>query len=522
MASKSIGELNAKVTANAEQFVQEFNRADNEARRASSSIDKEVTKLTKTLERKFGLADIGKDLLRGFGVGSGFEVMNLAIDKVGDLWKDAQEEAKNYLEVSEKIMASMREITKATHDAQFGAMFDPKEQLAKKKSDLADIDKKIGDTSSKIAELNADLGKLGTGSGGGIISGSSVDPLAGKYGYGHTMRGVGDIITDQAVKAGDEQNALIKERIALLVQIRELTDKVNKATTDQLVKETKVSETLGKLHTDYDGVDEAMAIGSGAASDLEEEMNKQALAFKDMGDPLLKYGRQMEDIAYLQKQGKLTADQATSAIAHLNEEMAKETNGDTFKKLEESIFGPGEKDIENKIKKQADEAANAAHDLGWAFSSAFEDAVIGGGKLRDVVRGLEQDLERMILRQTITKPMGDWVSNSISSAGGISGIFKGIGSIFGFADGGRPPVGRPSLVGENGPELFVPDAAGTVVPNGQLGGGGGKTFFIDARGADRSGLALLAQQIRDLNGSIEYRSVAAVMKYKRGAASSAF
>ena len=35
----------------------------------------------------------------------------------------------------------------------------------------------------------------------------------------------------------------------------------------------------------------------------------------------------------------------------------------------------------------------------------------------------------------------------------------------GFAEGGRPPVGRPALVGEKGPELFVPDRPGTVIPN---------------------------------------------------------
>ena len=35
----------------------------------------------------------------------------------------------------------------------------------------------------------------------------------------------------------------------------------------------------------------------------------------------------------------------------------------------------------------------------------------------------------------------------------------------GFADGGRPPVGQPSVVGERGPEMFVPDRPGTIVPN---------------------------------------------------------
>lgn len=49
-----------------------------------------------------------------------------------------------------------------------------------------------------------------------------------------------------------------------------------------------------------------------------------------------------------------------------------------------------------------------------------------------------------------------------------------------FADGGNPPVGVPSLVGERGPELFIPSRAGTIIPNNQLGnvlsGGGGVTY----------------------------------------------
>jgi lambda family phage tail tape measure protein len=37
-----------------------------------------------------------------------------------------------------------------------------------------------------------------------------------------------------------------------------------------------------------------------------------------------------------------------------------------------------------------------------------------------------------------------------------------------FADGGEPPVGMPSIVGERGPELFVPRTAGTIIPNHRL------------------------------------------------------
>ena len=37
-----------------------------------------------------------------------------------------------------------------------------------------------------------------------------------------------------------------------------------------------------------------------------------------------------------------------------------------------------------------------------------------------------------------------------------------------FADGGRPVVGKTSIVGEKGPELFVADKPGTIIPNNKL------------------------------------------------------
>ena len=41
------------------------------------------------------------------------------------------------------------------------------------------------------------------------------------------------------------------------------------------------------------------------------------------------------------------------------------------------------------------------------------------------------------------------------------------GNAFGnmFAEGGRPSPGQPAIVGEKGPEVFVPDRPGTIVPN---------------------------------------------------------
>ena len=73
------------------------------------------------------------------------------------------------------------------------------------------------------------------------------------------------------------------------------------------------------------------------------------------------------------------------------------------------------------------------------------------------------------------------------------GLFK----FLGFARGGRPPVGRPSIVGEQGPELFVPRSSGTIVPNNKLGGGGSTSVVVnvDASGSDVQGNEAQAKEL---------------------------
>ena len=61
-------------------------------------------------------------------------------------------------------------------------------------------------------------------------------------------------------------------------------------------------------------------------------------------------------------------------------------------------------------------------------------------------------------------------NSALGGGGGIGGL---LGGLFGGAraDGGPVSAGRTYLVGERGPELFKPRAAGAIIPNGGFGGG---------------------------------------------------
>jgi hypothetical protein len=161
-----------------------------------------------------------------------------------------------------------------------------------------------------------------------------------------------------------------------------------------------------------------------------------------------------------------------------------------------------------RVKAAEAERAKLAKDAGRILANGFEDAIFAGEKLSGVIKQLGQDIMRLIFRRMVTNPLADFFSGGISK-------------ILGFADGGRPPVGKPSIVGERGPELFVPSSAGTIIPNHKLGGvgGGGSTYYIDARGADQTGLARLEGMIRQTQASIVPMALGAVMNAKaRGSA----
>lgn len=69
--------------------------------------------------------------------------------------------------------------------------------------------------------------------------------------------------------------------------------------------------------------------------------------------------------------------------------------------------------------------ASAADELGMTFSSAFEDAVIGGNKFRDVLTGIAEDIARIAIRKSVTEPAAAAISAGFGSLFGGSSISGG-------------------------------------------------------------------------------------------------
>jgi hypothetical protein len=115
---------------------------------------------------------------------------------------------------------------------------------------------------------------------------------------------------------------------------------------------------------------------------------------------------------------------------------------------------------------QAKEVKTFAEEFGLAFTSAFEDAIVAGGEFSDILKGLEQDILRIVIRKQVTEPLGDLISG-FDFGGFFGGLFGGA-----RAAGGPVSGGKTYLVGERGPELFTPNVTGSITPNNALGMGG--------------------------------------------------
>jgi len=113
------------------------------------------------------------------------------------------------------------------------------------------------------------------------------------------------------------------------------------------------------------------------------------------------------------------------------------------------------------------------------LNSGITDAIMNfdnmGKVFQQVGKSIIAMLIQMIVKQMIFNALSAAFSafgggGSISSFGGGAGTNKTIAGIgASFKAGGGPVLGgKPYVVGENGPEMFVPQSAGRIIPNGQM------------------------------------------------------
>ena len=235
-----------------------------------------------------------------------------------------------------------------------------------------------------------------------------------------------------------------------------------------------------------------------ALNDAKEEASKKDILLEDLARKReLSNKREIEDLGKTEEELRV-----------LNEARKIEDALLSKKIKDQRVINDAVEEQINQIKNQSAEVQRLTErqrnldDIGNGLASTFRtagdaivDAFLRGEKgsinfkniLREVLIGIQKTIINVLILEQIEKQ----IRASVSGKGGLLGtIFKGITGAFGGGDltatqgssatGGSVQSNRSVLVGERGPELFVPRTAGSITPSsltpGKMGGGGGVTI----------------------------------------------
>lgn len=174
------------------------------------------------------------------------------------------------------------------------------------------------------------------------------------------------------------------------------------------------------------------------------------------------------------KKNKIILKQEIDDFVTFNEEIKKRIDELDYRKFNEEM---------NAVQEGVKMASITFTDFGMNAVMSLEDALLGlmnGTKsvkdaFKEMAVSIMNDLLRMYIRYQITKPLFDaFFGSTTAPAAPISVSTPPVPT--GRAIGGSVSQNTPYMVGERGPEMFVPNANGAIIPTDKMQGGGGVTI----------------------------------------------
>lgn len=256
-------------------------------------------------------------------------------------------------------------------------------------------------------------------------------------------------LTDEYNRQKDAINGLVSERVKEtqakqleLFQTKEMIDAQNKL---QTIQDDIAKSTLPEIQKKYYDIDAAARASAKAAIEAEETRRNAKMPIEE------------------QKKYYDAAIKGTESLKKATEEQYKQSR----------LFSTGWQQAFNDYVDNATNAAEQAKKIFQTMTQAMEDLLFNffkTGKFgwRDFLQTVIDTLMRSQIQQLVAKTFGG--IGSIGSGGGGGGLLGGAIIPGILAGGGPAAMGTPYIVGERGPELFVPASNGTMVPNSGLGG----------------------------------------------------
>jgi tape measure domain-containing protein len=194
-----------------------------------------------------------------------------------------------------------------------------------------------------------------------------------------------------------------------------------------------------------------------------EQLNAQNMAALD--NQTKKVGLSAKDLNLLNQQ----IDKSPQILEGLNQQAIKQ------KEIT---------DATQATMKAADDLKALYSDIGMTIKSgvidAIQGAIDGTKRLQDVATGLLKNIANKLLDVAVNFALFGTMSGTGTGGGLLGGLIP-------RAKGGSVSGGTPYLVGERGPELFMPGRSGGIAPTGSFGSGTNVVVNVDATGSNVQG-----------------------------------
>jgi hypothetical protein len=248
-----------------------------------------------------------------------------------------------------------------------------------------------------------------------------------------------------------------------------------------------------------------------AANTFEGKMTRLGLAFEDVRDTV--GGFILDAITPMVETFVSKVMPALASFADsLGGKEGLKGKFDVFVEATKNVFIP----IFNGIRSAFNSIKASVMDNKEEFTALFNFlknyvAPFLGGALKLAIMGIGAVISTVV---DLVASLVRGFQNVVKFGQAVGGIIGGIGGFLGF--GGNRAMGGPVsgstayVVGERGPELFVPQGSGTIIPNNRMGGGGTTINLtvngaIDAEGTARTIIDVLNRsQARGTLGSAAF------------------
>lgn len=282
---------------------------------------------------------------------------------------------------------------------------------------------------------------------------------------------------EAAKKEAERVAEVIRARLAEAGIIRAKSELQDKIAAAEIAQDSMLVARL-------QGQQRALDLQYQYAQQLAQETNKEA-----------------EKAIIVERQTALVANQR-EVQRTLNELQAK-ADQDRLNALQKVI--EQQYKLNTGVQQQLQLADGIANTLGQGIGSAFDALIAGseswGASLKQIASGVLIDIAKQLLQIFVIEQAINAIRNVLTpfsaatplgAGGGKIGKFGTLGPNYGIpqrANGGPVTSGSPYIVGERGPELFVPGRSGTIVPNESMGGGSSTNVVVnvDASGSKVEG-----------------------------------